>query len=120
MGEDDVIYCYSGGDNSERWFMYTFEFADNYLVEDLAVDVRGLDEEQTREKYRQSLYERFKQTGVTHVLIDNSSDFFVKTFGDLFDVPMDDVGLNSVAYYKVNYTRDFFNFTLVAMEYIDS
>lgn len=118
--EDDVIYCYSGGDNSERWFMYTFEFADNYLVEDLAVDVRGLDEEQTREKYRQSLYERFKQTGVTHVLIDNSSDFFVKTFGDLFDVPMDDVGLNSVAYYKVNYTRDFFNFTLVAMEYIDS
>lgn len=120
VGEDDVIYCYSGGDNSERWFMYTFEFADNYLVEDLAVDVRGLDEEQTREKYRQSLYERFKQTGVTHVLIDNSSDFFVKTFGDLFDVPMDDVGLNSVAYYKVNYTRDFFNFTLVAMEYIDS
>lgn len=120
VGEDDVIYCYSGGDNSERWFMYTFEFADNYLVEDLAVDVRGLDEEQTREKYRQSLYERFKQTGVTHVLIDNSSDFFVKTFGDLFDVPMDDVGLNSVAYYKVNYTRDFFNFTFVAMEYIDS
>lgn len=118
VGKDDVIYCYSGGDNSERWFMYTFEFADNYLVEDLAVDVRGLDEEQTREKYRQSLYERFKQEGVTHILIDNSSEFFVETFGDLFDIPMDDVGLDTVAYYKVNYTQDFFNFTLVAMEYV--
>lgn len=116
VGEDDVIYCYSGGDNSERWFMYTFEFADNYTVEDLAVDVQGLDERQAREKYRQSLYERFKQMGVTHILIDNSSEFFVKTFGDLFDVPMNDVGLDSVAYYKVNYTQDFFNFTLVAME----
>ena len=116
VGEDDVIYCYSGGDNSERWFMYTFEFADNYIVEDLAVDVQGLDERQAREKYRQSLYERFKQMGVTHILIDNSSEFFVKTFGDLFDVPMNDVGLDSVAYYKVNYTQDFFNFTLVDME----
>ena len=31
---------------------------------------------------------------------------------------MDDVGLDTVAYYKVNYTQDFFNFTLVAMEYV--
>ena len=118
VGEDDVIYCYSGGDNSEKWFMYTFELADNYLIEDLSVDTEGLDEGQAREKYRQSLYERFKQEGVTHILIDNSSEFFVKTFGDLFDVPMDDVGLDTVAYYKVNYTQDFFNFTLVAMEYV--
>ncbi len=113
IGEDDVIYLYSGGDNGQRWFIYTHEFPMNYIVEDIGPDVTGMSEEEKKETYRTSLYNRFKEKGVTHIMIDSSSEFFIHTFGDLFDVPMDYVGLNSIAYYKVNYENDFFNFTEV-------
>ena len=113
IGEDDVIYLYSGGDNGRRWFIYTHQLAGNYIVEDFGVDTTGMTEEEIRNAYRQRLYKRFTDKGVTHVLIDSSSEFFIDTFGDLFDVPMDYVGLDSVAYYKVNYTDDWFNFTEV-------
>ncbi len=113
IGEDDVIYLYSGGDNGQRWFIYTHELAANYVVEDFGVDTAGMTEDEIRTAYRNALYKRFKDTGVTHVMIDSSSDFFIDTFGDLFDVPMDYVGLNSIAYYKVNYTDNWFDFTQV-------
>ena len=113
IGEDDVIYLYSGGDNGRRWFIYTHELAANYIVEDFGVDTTGMTEEEIRNAYRNALYKRFTDKGVTHVLIDSSSEFFIDTFGDLFDVPMDYVGLNSVAYYKVNYADDWFSFSQV-------
>lgn len=109
----DRIYLYSGGDNGERWFIYTFELIDNYIMEDEGVDTKGLNPRRAKEKYREEFRKRFMDYGITNVLIDSSSEFFVDTFGDLFDVDMEYVGLNSVAYYKVNYTEDGFYFTLV-------
>jgi len=109
----DVIYVYSGYDVGDRWFIYTHELAENLVMEDFGVDVEGLTEEQAKAKYQQTMYERFIKAGVTNVLIDNSSVFFIENFGELFDVPMDDVGLNSVAYYAVDYTDDWFSFRLV-------
>lgn len=113
ISEGDVIYLYSGGDNGQRWFIYTFEIAENYIVEDIGIDTADIPQEELRIAYRNGLYNRFVETGVTHVLIDSSSEFFIDTFGDLFDVPMDYVGLNSVAYYKVNYENDWFSFSQV-------
>ena len=113
INPEDVIYLYSGGDNGQRWFIYTHQLAENYIIGDFGVDTTGMTEEEIRTAYRQKLYTRFTEKGVTHVLIDSSSEFFIDTFGDLFDVPMDYVGLDSVAYYKVNYTDDWFSFSEV-------
>ena len=110
ISPEDVIYLYSGGDNGQRWFIYTHQLAENYIVEDFGVDTAGMTEDEIRTAYRNKLYDRFVATGVTHVLIDSSSEFFIDTFGDLFDVPMDYVGLDSVAYYKVDYADNWFSF----------
>ncbi len=112
IAPDDVLYIYSGGDNSRRWFIYTYALAENYVVEDFGVDTTGLSEEEARELYRRKMYERFKSYGVTKIIIDNSSDFFVHTFGDLFDVDMGHIGLDTVAVYDVDYTADGFRFIL--------
>ncbi|MBQ8604964.1 MAG: hypothetical protein IJ410_09020 [Oscillospiraceae bacterium] len=117
--DDDVIYLYSGGDNGQRWFLYTYLMAENYIVEDLGAPVDGLSEEEARQVYRETLFNRFKQTGVTHVFIDCSSEFFINTFGDVFDVPMDFVGMDSAAYYKVIYEEDMFRCELVKGGYVN-
>ncbi|MBQ3394656.1 MAG: hypothetical protein IJG64_05825 [Oscillospiraceae bacterium] len=113
LSDDNVLYIYSGGDNSQRWFIYTYDLAENYVVEDFGVDTTGLNEEEAREKYRNNMYERFRQYGVDTVIIDNSSTFFCDTFGDLFDVDMGHIGLDTVAVYHVEYTDDWFRFVLV-------
>ena len=110
---DNVLYIYSGGDNSQRWFIYTYDLAENYVMEDFGIDTEGLSEEEAREKYRNTMYERFRQYGVDTVIIDNSSTFFCDTFGDLFDVDMGHVGLDTVAVYHVEYYDDWFRFVLV-------
>ena len=55
----------------------------------------------------------FKEKGVTHFLIDNVNEEFIQRYGDRFDVPVDEIGLNYVAYYKVNYNENGFYFTFV-------
>lgn len=111
--DDDVIYLYCGGDNGERWFIYTHEFASNIIVEERSVDTEGLTEEERKEKYQKVFYERFKQQGVTNVLIDCSSKEFENLFGDLFDWNVGNVGRDSMAYYKVVYEHDWFHFELI-------
>lgn len=113
VGPDDVLYVYSGGDNGERWFIYTYEFAGNYVMEDFGTNVEGLSPEEAKLKYQQTLRERFINAGVTNILLDSSSEFFRETFGELFDEDIGYVGRDSIAYYKVNYTDDSFYFTLV-------
>ena len=113
LTEDNVLYIYSGGDNSQRWFIYTYDLAENYVVEDFGVDTEGLSEEEARDKYRRTMYDRFRQYGVDTVIIDNSSAFFCDTFGDLFDVDMGHIGLDTVAVYHVEYYDDWFRFVLV-------
>ena len=114
IGEDDVIFLHCGGDNGERWFIYTHEFAANMIVEERAVDTEGLTEDEKIAKYQQTFYERFKQAGVTHLMVDHTSPAFETCFGDLFaDYPVENVGTNCMAYYKVNYENDWYSFELV-------
>ncbi len=114
IGEDDVIFLHCGGDNGERWFIYTHEFAANMIVEEKAVDTEGLSQQEAIEKYQQTFYERFVQAGVTHLMVDHTSPAFETYFGDLFvDYPVGNVGTNCMAYYKVNYENDWYSFELV-------
>lgn len=118
IGREDVIYCYNGDDSGRRWFIYTFELSDNYLVPDIYIETYGLDRRQSASKCQQELRSYFLEKGVTHVLVDSSSQFFVDNYGELFDVPMDEIGLTSLGYYKVNYTDSGFYFTLEKGGYI--
>ena len=118
ISEEDVIYWYSSGDDGMRWFIYTYEFTDNYIAPDIYIDVYGLEQPEKMEKYQRELREYFIEKGVTHILIDNSSAEFAENLGGLFDVPMNDIGLDSLGYYKVNYTDDGFYFTLEKGGYI--
>ena len=114
IGEDDVIFLYCGNDVGERWFIYTHELAANMIVEERAVDIEGLSEQEAIEKYQQTFYERFVQAGVTHLMIDRPSEAFAKYFDDLFvDGSVWDVEANCMAYYKVNYENDWYSFELV-------
>lgn len=114
VGEDDVIFLHCGGDNGERWFIYTHEFAANMIVEEKPVDVKDLSPQETVEKYQQTFYERFRQAGVTHLMIDRPSEAFDLYFGDLFeDYDIWDIGSNCMAYFKVNYEDDWYSFELV-------
>ncbi|MDD6187502.1 MAG: hypothetical protein PUB11_05560 [Oscillospiraceae bacterium] len=117
IGKDDVIYVYSGGDNGERWFMYTYELVPNIVVEETAVNVTDdMTADEIKRRYREYLYDLFVKNGVDGVLIDNSSPLFCDYYGDLFDTDMGHIGLNTVSYYKVNYENDRFYFTLVGEE----
>lgn len=113
IGDDDVIYLYCGDDNGERWFIYTHEFAENIIIEEKAVDVEGLSEEEKKEKYQKTFYERFKQLGVTNVMVDKTSPVFESLFGDLFDEGLEDIGRGSIGYYKVIYEDDWYRFELI-------
>ncbi len=110
IGRDDVIYLYCGGDNGQRWFMYTHQLASNIIIEDIGISTDGMTDEQERQAWRENLYKQFIQKGVTHVLIDASSERFCYLYGDLFDVDMGYVGSDSIAYYKVDYSDGFFSF----------
>ena len=114
VGEDDVIFLHCGGDNGERWFIYTHELAANMIVEEKPVDITGLTEDEIVKKYQQAFYDRFVQTGVTHLMIDRPSETFDKYFGELFENgSVWDVETNCMAYYKVNYENDWYSFELV-------
>lgn len=118
IDSEDVIYCYSGYDDGLRWFIYTFEFSNNYIVKDFTVDTRGLDGAQIKEKCQREMKKYFLEKGVSHILIDSSSAEFVEIYGELFDVPMNDIGMDSLGYYKVNYTDGGLYFTLEKGGYI--
>ena len=114
VGEDDVIFLHCGGDNGERWFIYTHEFARNMIVEEKAVDTEGLSEQEKIQKYQQTFYERFVQAGVTHLMIDRPSQAFATYFDDLIENgSVWDVETNCMAYYKVNYHDNWYSFELV-------
>jgi len=84
------------------------------IVEEKPVDVKDLSIQETVEKYQQTFYERFRQAGVTHLMIDRPSEAFDLYFGDLFeDYDIWDIGSNCMAYFKVNYEDDWYSFELV-------
>ena len=110
ISPDDVIFVFSGNDNGERWFIYTYEFAENLVVEEIGADTNGMNEEETRVARRENLYNLFIKNGVTAVFIDNSSKEIVATYGDLFDTDVSYIGKDSAAYYRVDYFDNWFSF----------
>ncbi len=104
IGEDDVIYLYSGQDDGMRWFTYTFELIDNYIIPNRGFTSAGETEEETKILQQKEMLERFEDYGVTHVLIDWTSHEFCTYFDELFDVPTSEIGNAAIGYYKVIYT----------------
>ena len=113
IGEDDVIYIASEDNSGEHWFIYTYELLDNYIVPDYFVWDADTTEDEWDAMARDMMCAYFKENNVTHLLVDNVNDEFILRYGELFDVPVDEIGLNYVAYYKVNYTDSGFNFTYI-------
>ncbi len=108
LNSDDVVYLYCGDDNGERWFTYTFELSDTYIIPNQEIKFAG-----DKEKRQKELYNRFIDYGVTHVVIDTASKVFEDDFGNLFDASMYGIGGNEIACYKVDYKDDTIDFHLV-------
>ena len=104
---EDVIFVFSGEDSGERWFAYTFEMDENYIIPNADFVSVGETPEETKQLQYKEMYDRFTKYGVTNVLIDHSSVDFVANFAQLFDedayAPMAEVGGTMVSYYKVIY-----------------
>ena len=113
ISSDDVIYIGSEDNSGEHWFIYTYELADNKIVQDYFVWDGTKTEDEWDEMAPAVMTQYFKDKGVTHFLIDNVNEEFIQRYGDRFDVPVDEIGLNYVAYYKVNYNENGFYFTFV-------
>ncbi len=99
IGKDDVICCISNDDGG-KWFIYTFELTDNYIIPDPGL--LSPSEEDPKERITHA----FKEYGVTHVLLDNTSREFEDMYGDLADTETGYIGLDAVGYYKVEYDDD--------------
>lgn len=112
--EDDIIYCYSGGDNGERWFIYTFELAQNLVVQDVPyLDVSSLPQDQQMQAEKEHFLADIKKKKVTHILVDHTGELTHHVLKDLFDVSTGEIGLNRVGYYEVKYEQDEVRFVLV-------
>lgn len=108
LDSDDAVYFYCGDDSGERWFTYTFELSDTYIIPNRGIMAAG-----DKEKRQKELYDRFIDYGVTHVVIDTASKVFEDDFSELFDIPMYGIGGNEIACYKVDYIDDTMTFRLV-------
>ena len=113
IGEDDVIYLYSGPDNGLRWFVYTYELINNRIIPNRGFFNFAETEAETIQLQQKEMLERFEKNGVTHVLIDWTSHEFMVWFDRLFDVSTGEIGNANVGYYKVIYTDGGLRFELV-------
>ena len=118
VSDQDVIYILSGNDDGERWFAYTFEMDDNFIIPNAGFVSVGETEEETIRLRRREMRDRFEKYGVTHVLIDHSDLDFIDCFAPLFNDenvyrPMGDVGPTMVSYYKVDYSGAELSFDFV-------
>ena len=111
IGEDDVIYCYSGLDNGERWFIYTYELAENLIIRDVPhLDQGNMTDEEYSKAMAKKVTEYFKKNKITHFLLDHTGVLTENYLGEMFDVHTGDIGLNGMAYYEIEYTEDSMKF----------
>ncbi len=109
VSDDDVIYCLSGvNDYGERWFIYTFEYAQNMVLGDLPYFESDLDinSEEYRSLYRQNAIEYLKENNATHLLIDHTSIISEYYLAEDFDEHTGKYGLTGIAYYEIEYIGD--------------
>ncbi len=107
---DDVLYLYST--ENANWFMYTYELAPNYVMEEFALKDDSLNEEEYRLASRDYLRQQMKNAGVTAVILDNSSESFANYYGDWFGVNPETISKYEIRYYSVEYTEDSVKCTL--------
>ncbi len=113
IGEEDVIFLYCGQDDGMRWFTYTFELIDNYIIPNRDFVSAGETEAETKQLLHKEMYDRFTDYGVTHMLMDWTSHEFCVYFDELCDVSTSETGNAAVGYYKVIYGDDSLRFELV-------
>ena len=105
---DDVIFVYSGEDDGERWFAYTFEMDGNYIIPNAGFVSSGETFEETKQLQQKEMRDRFTKYGVTHILIDHSAPDFEEYFAELFVEDgsgyIGEIGNTRVGYYEVEYT----------------
>jgi len=104
VGEDDVVYLFSADNNGQHWFMYSYNFIDNYFPPEVYIETWGLSPEEEQTVRMEQLAEYMKKHGVTHILLDQTNEELTKNYAQAFNSYMYMVGLDTVAYYKVNYT----------------
>ncbi len=118
VGEDDVIYAYSAlEDGGARWFLYTFEYAQNLVVQDAPYlsDENLTPEEYNKEKKAQVI-DYLKDNNVTHFLLDHAGDLTETVLRDSFNEETWQYGLYGIAYYEIEYLEDDIKFHLIKGE----
>ncbi len=103
--DDDIIYAYSGlNDGGERWFVYTYEYAQNLIVQDVPyLDNVGYTEEEFLEIKRAQIIDYLKENNVTHLLLDHTGEMTHYYLHYDFLVPTGEYGTNGIAYYEIEY-----------------
>ncbi len=114
VGDDDIIYVYNGNyDSGENWFIYTLEYAQNLIVQDVPyIDNEGYSEEEYIKLKQLQTIEYFKENNVTHFLLDHTGSFTEEILLDFFTESTIEYGLNGIAYYEIEYIDEdeiFFN-----------
>ena len=104
VGEDDVIYLFSADNNGEHWFMYSYNFTDNYFPPETYIETWGLTEAEEKAECMKWLTAYMKKHKVTHILVDHSNETLARNYGDVFGGMMYLIGHDTVAYYKVHFT----------------
>ncbi|MEG3029224.1 MAG: hypothetical protein RR827_02345 [Oscillospiraceae bacterium] len=102
---EDRIFCYSAAEDSgQRWFLYTYELAPNFILRDLGwFQDEGMTEQQYSDEWRKRMLEYLKEHQITHFLLDYGSDNLQRAFGEELGCDVNNYGLLNAAYYKINY-----------------
>ncbi|MBR5521441.1 MAG: hypothetical protein IKU54_05535 [Oscillospiraceae bacterium] len=102
--EDDVIFLFSADNNGAHWFIYSYNFIDNYFPPEVYIETWGMSPEEEKATRMSELTEYMLKNGVTHILVDHSNEELSRNYGDVFGGMMYLIGHDTVAYYKVHYT----------------
>ncbi len=113
IGEDDVIYIASEENGGENWFIYTYELLDNYIVQDYFIWWEA-DTQEGRDAIAHSVMaDYFQKHGVTHLMVDNVNDEYIRRYSHCFDTDISRFAGPSMGYFKLHFTDDSFYATLV-------
>ncbi len=118
VSKDDVIYVYNGRiDSGRAWFLYTFEYPENSIVQDLIYVDPSLYSQDEQEEYYKALkvaaIEYLKENNVTHLLLEHTGILSEGYLKDSFLESTYYYGLSGVAYYEIEYIGEddiFFHF----------
>ncbi len=108
VSDDDIIYVYNGlFDSGERWFIYTYEYAQNLVVQEVPyLDLSHLSKEEEDTAKKEQIVEYLKENNVSHLLLEHTGDLTENILFNSFDFHTGEYGLNGIAYFEIEYTDD--------------